>query len=175
MNGPRRAIVLFVPPPVDAHIDEIRHRFDPVMAGRIGAHITLVHDVADLGMARELITVAADRAPFPVRLTHADRWGPSRYGVFLHVDDHAGGIAALHRQVADLEAPAWARVAYRPHVTLVHGRTVTEGQADAAWSALDGFEAGWEVDVAGVDLVELVEPRWRTIERFELRAAPVAD
>ena len=107
--------------------------------------------------------------PFPVRLTHADRWGPSRYGIYLHVDDHAGGVAELHGQLADLEAPAWASVTFRPHVTLVHGRTVTEDDAEAAWSALDGFVAGWDVDVAAIDIVELIEPRWRTVERYELR------
>ena len=171
----RRAIVLFVPPPVDAQVDEIRLRYDPIMTGRIGAHITLVHDAADLGLARERVAAAAERLSFPVRLTHTDRWGPSSYGIYLHVDDHAGGIAELHGQVADLEAPAWARATFRPHVTLVHGRTVTDVDAEAAWSALDGFVAGWHVDIAAIDIVELVEPRWRTVERYELRAAPVAD
>jgi 2'-5' RNA ligase len=171
----RRAIVCFVPPPVDAQVDEIRLRFDPIMTRRIGAHITLVHDAGDLGLARERVAAAAERLSFPVRLTHADRWGPSRFGIYLHVDDPAGGIAALHRHVADLESPAWARATFRPHVTLVHGRTVTDVEAEAAWSALDGFTASWDVDIAAIDIVELVEPRWRTVERHELRVVPVAD
>ena len=58
-----------------------------------------------------------------MRLTHADHWGQSAYGVYLHVDDPTGGVAALHAALADLEEPAWARVAFRPHGTLVHSRT----------------------------------------------------
>ena len=35
------------------------------MAGRIGAHITLVHDVVDHGQARELVAAAAGRRRSP--------------------------------------------------------------------------------------------------------------
>ena len=71
-----------------------------------------------------------------------------------------------------METPAWARVVYRPHVTLVHGRTVTEEQAELAWSALDGFVAGWPVEVAAIDVIELVEPRWRLVERVRMARSP---
>lgn len=169
VTTPRRAIVLSIPQPVAVRIDDIRRRFDPVMAGRIGAHITLVHDVVDHDRTGDLVaSAAAARPPFAVRLTDADRWGPSRYGIYLHVDDHAGGVAELHRLLAELETPAWAKVGFRPHVTLVHGRTVTEETAEAAWSALDGFVADWDVELAAIELIELVEPRWRSVARVEL-------
>ena len=61
----RRAIVLFVPPPVAARVDEIRRRWDPVMTARIGAHITLVHDVVDHERARR-----ARRRGGPVGAVH---------------------------------------------------------------------------------------------------------
>ena len=80
-------------------------------------------------------------------------------------------MRGLHEAVAELESPAWARVEYRPHVTLVHGRTVSETQAEAAWRALEGFVAGWELIVDAVDVVDLVEPRWRLVERHPLRVA----
>jgi 2'-5' RNA ligase len=166
----RQAIVVTLSAPAAALVDEIRFRFDPVMAARIDAHLTLVHDVTDRERAPELLRRATDREPFRVRLTHTDRWGPSRYGAYLHVDDPDGAVRDLYETVAPLEAPGWARVAYRPHVTLVHGRTVTEEQAEAAWRALDGFVADWEVGVESVDVIELIEPRWRLVERHTLRA-----
>ncbi|MET0324851.1 MAG: 2'-5' RNA ligase family protein [Ilumatobacteraceae bacterium] len=171
----RRAIVLFVPPPVADRIDAIRRRWDPVMTDRIGAHITLVHDVVDHERARELVAAAARSAPFTVTLTHADRWGRSSNGIYLHVDDPTGSVAALHEQLAELEQPAWSRVAFRAHATLIHGRTVTPEDAAAAWAALDGFRADWDVDIGAIDTIELAEPRWRFVERIELRAASVPD
>ena len=167
----RQAIVVHLPAPTAALVDEVRCRFDPIMAARIDAHITLVHDVVDRGRVPELIRQATDREAFRVRLTHADRWGPSRFGAYLHVDDPDGAVHRLHEAVAELEAPAWARASYRPHVTLVHGRTVSEEEAEEAWRALDGFVAGWELTVEAVDVIELIEPRWRLVERHPLRRA----
>ena len=171
MSAPRQAIVVHLPAPIAALVDEIRRRFDPVMAARIDPHVTLVHDVTDRGRAAELVGRAVDREPFRVRLTHADRWGPSRFGAYLHVDDPDGAVRGLHETVAELESPAWARGGFRPHVTLVNGRTVSEEEAEAAWRVLDGFVAGWELTVGAVDILELVEPRWRLVERHPLRLA----
>ena len=131
MTSLRRAIVLFVPPPVDAQVDEIRRRYDPIMTGRIGAHITLVHDAADLGMARERVAAAAERRSFPVRLTHTDRWGRSSYGIYLHVDDHAGGDRRAARAgrrsrgagVGPRHVPAPRHARPRPHRDGHRGRS----------------------------------------------------
>ncbi len=122
----RRAIVVPVLPEVGALVNEIRERFDPVMAARIDPHITLVHEVVDHDRADELVAAVAARAPFTVQLTRAELWGPARYGIFLDVDDPDGVLGALYAALRDVETPGWARVEYRPHVTLVHGRTVTE-------------------------------------------------
>jgi 2'-5' RNA ligase len=171
VSAPRQAVVVHLPAPTAVLVDEIRYRFDPVMAARIEPHLTLVHDVTDRGRVAELVGRAVAREPFPVRLTHADRWGPSRYGAYLHVDDPAGALRGLHEALAELESPAWARSGFRPHVTLVNGRTVSEEQAELAWRALDGFVAGWELTVGAVDLIELIEPRWRLVGRHPLRPA----
>ena len=146
------------------------------MCGRIGAHVTLVHDVIDHERASDLVAaVAAETPPFRMRLTHADRWGPSAYGIYLHVDDPTGTVPAMQSRLAGLEHPSWARVPFRAHCTLVHGRTVDPALAEEAWSALASFEAGLELELSSVDIIELEEPAWRTVERFELCAAPVAD
>jgi 2'-5' RNA ligase len=170
VSTPRQAIVVPLLGPTAALVDEIRCRFDPIMAARIDPHLTLVHDVSDRTRAADTVGRAVQREPFRIRLTHADRWGPSRHGAYLHVEDPDSAVRGLQEAVAGLESPAWARGGFRPHVTLVNGRTVSEEQAEAAWRALDGFVAGWELTVAAVDLVELVEPRWRLVERHPLRA-----
>ena len=144
-------------------------RWDPVMRARIGSHITLIHDVTDHVRATDLVAAAASStAPFAVRLGRVDRWGPSAWGIYLHVDDASGGVASLHAQLASLEEPRWARATFRAHVTLVHGRTVESAAAEQAWAELDGFDPGWVVEIGAIDIVELREPAWRTVERFEL-------
>jgi 2'-5' RNA ligase len=173
----RRAIVLFLPPPVGTAVDEIRERWDPVMCNRIGPHITLIHDVVDHAEAvARVATAAAGSAPFTVRLTTTAHWGRSAYGVYLHVDDPTGGVTALHGQLADLEEPRWARVAFRAHCTLVHSRTTPATVAARAWAELEGFDAGWDVELGAVDIIEMVEATgWHTVERFALAASVVAD
>ena len=167
--GLRRAVVLFLPPPVQSLVDDIRTRWDPVMTARIGAHVTLIHDVVDHSQAAQLVADAAAAAqPFPIRLVRAGRWGKSAYGIYLDVEDPTGGIAALHDRLRALEHPAWARVPFRAHATLVHGRTVDAAAANRAWVELAGFDPGWDVDVAAIDVIELAEPLWRTVARHEL-------
>ena len=64
---PSRPSCCSSPPPVSVAVDEIRMRWDPVMCARIGAHITLVHDVVDHDRARHLVAAtAASTAPFTV-------------------------------------------------------------------------------------------------------------
>ena len=173
----RRAIVLFVPAPACGEIDEIRARWDPVMCGRIGAHVTLVHDVVDHDRAVELVRAAAAAATsFPIRLAGTGHWGRSAFGVYLDVEDTTGGVLSLHEQLADVEDPRWARVPFRAHCTLVHSRTTPPEVAAEAWATLDGFAGGWDVDVAAIDIIELDEATgWTTVERFELAPTLVTD
>lgn len=167
---PRRAVVLFVPPPAGTAVDEIRERWDPVMRARIGPHVTLLHEVVDHGRATETVAAAAAATPrCTVRLTDAARWGETAYGVYLHVEDRTGAVTSLHEQLAHLEEPRWARVPFRAHCTLVHGRTTEPTVAARAWAELDGFSAGWDAELGAVDIVEMDElTGWRTVERFDL-------
>lgn len=166
----RRAVVLFVPPPVGTAVDEIRERWDPVMRARIGPHITLVHDVVDHdGATASVAAAAAASKPFTVRLTDTAHWGQTAYGVYLHVDDPTSGLTSLHARLARLEEPRWARVPFRAHCTLAHSRTTEATVAARAWAELDGFCAGWDVALDAVDIVEMDElTGWRTVERHTL-------
>lgn len=168
----RRAVVLFLPPPVELLVDEIRHRWDPVMAGRIDAHVTLVHDLADHDLARDrLHRVVSDLASFELTLTTTACWGPATWGIYLHVDDHDGGVWALHEHLADVEDPRWLRGTFRPHVTLVHGRTVSEETAERAWAELQSFRADVRAHITSVCVVESRPGGWHTIDRFDLADA----
>jgi 2'-5' RNA ligase len=170
----RRAVVLFLPREVEQLVDEIRHRWDPVMAGRIDAHVTLVHDLADHDAARRrLAEVTAEHRSFELTLTATACWGPAKWGIYLHVDDHDGGVWALHDHLADIEDPRWLRGTFRPHVTLVHGRTVTEAAAERAWSHLEHYRADVRARIDAVCIVESRPGGWHTIDRFDLATSTV--
>jgi 2'-5' RNA ligase len=152
----RRAVVLFVPPPVAGLVDDIRRRWDPVMLGRIDAHVTLIHDLVDVDDAQPLVEeAAASTAPFEVTLATARCWTRAANGVYLDIDDPTGGVSALHERLAGLESREWARAAFRPHVTLVHGRTVDPDLAEPAWAALCDTTFGWTVELGTLDVIEL--------------------
>jgi 2'-5' RNA ligase len=169
--GRRRAVVLFLPPEVEQIVDEIRHRWDPAMADRIDAHLTLIHDVQDHGaLGATLTSAAAESEPFELTLTSTACWGPPKWGIYLAVDDHDGGVWALHEALAPIEDQRWLRGTFRPHVTLVHGRTVTEEVADAAWAALETYVADVRVRIDEVCIVESRPGRWHVVDRFVLGA-----
>lgn len=165
----RRAVVLFLPPEIEQLVDEIRHRWDPLMAARIDAHLTLIHDVQDHGaLGDTLVRAAATTPPFELTLTTTGCWGPAKWGIYLAVDDHDGGVWALHEALAPIEDPRWLRGTFRPHVTLLHGRTVTEDAADAAWAELEHFVADQRVRIDEVCVVESHPGRWEVFDRFVL-------
>jgi 2'-5' RNA ligase len=170
----RRAVVLFVPQPVAAVIDDVRKRWDPVMLGRIDAHVTLVHDIVDVDAAARCVQeAAAATAPFDVTLTTARCWSRAANGVYLDIDDPTGAIEALHARLSALESPAWARAGFHPHVTLVHGRTVDPNLAEPAWSALCDATFGWTVYLSTLDVIELDEATgWSSVLRLPLADDP---
>ncbi|MBA3606816.1 MAG: hypothetical protein H0W46_12760, partial [Acidimicrobiia bacterium] len=72
---PRRAVVLALTGAAQRKVDDIRRRWDPEMAARIDAHVTLLHDVADHeARAGRLARVAADRPPCEFASTRCRCW-----------------------------------------------------------------------------------------------------
>lgn len=177
MNAARRAVVLSIPPPVASRVDAIRRRWDPLMTARIGPHVTLVRDVGDHGHAERLVAAAAaDCGPFEVALTATRTWSSARYGIFLDVEDPSGSIARLRGRLVEVELRAAARGVYRPHVTLVHGRTVAPEAVEPAWAALRDLRVDWTVVLDAIDVLELAEPiGWRRVERVPLTASAAVD
>ena len=105
---------------------------------------------------------------FEITLTDAACWGPAKWGIYLGIEDHDGGVLALHDELSAIEDPRWLRTTFRPHVTLVHGRTVTESRAEAAWAELAGSTAGWHGRIDAIHLVESRPGGWVTVDRYEL-------
>ena len=98
----RRAAVLFVPQPVAGLVDDIRRRWDPVMLGRIDAHVTMIHDASSTSTThsrswgKRLLRLRRSRSPS----TTARCWTRAANGVYLDIDDPTGGVTTLHERLA---------------------------------------------------------------------------
>jgi len=160
--------VLFPPGATVADLEALRRRWDPVMAARIDAHVTLVHDVTDHSRTNDLVaTAAAATEAFSVRLTDVARWGPAR-GIYIGIDDSSASVTALHEVVAPLESPGWLRHGFRPHVTIVHGRYVLPETAEEAWVAMRTWRAARDVAFDRVSVIEMDVDGWTTVAEVAL-------
>jgi len=160
-------VVLF--PPALREVEAVRRRWDPVMAARIAAHVTIVHDVTDHDRAdAALRAAAASTAPIELTLTRAAHWGATARGVYLAVEPHDRGIDSLHRALVDVEDPRWLRIGYRPHLTVVHPRYVAEDEAARSWAELSGWTPRRRVRVERVAVVEMDADGWKTVAQVVL-------
>jgi 2'-5' RNA ligase len=169
---PRLQATLFLPPPVNELVEDIRRRWDPAMATLVSAHVTLVYEVDDPGVfLQRLARVARATTPLEFTLTHAACWGSPAGGIYLAVDDSLGAISALRRSLLVTDGPG---VAYRPHVTLVHPRSATSAHAEAAWSLLRDVRVDQRVTIHDVALIRNAGHGWELMNRTRLmgRAEP---
>lgn len=148
-----------------SELDELRRRWDPVMASQIGAHVTIAYplEVPELYAMIERVRAAAlTTVSFRLQL-----------GSVVHDDDPGNGIFV---EVHDTDA-AWARLraliagrgvdeAMAPHLTLVHPRTSALGPA--AWNALRALDCKRTIDVTAVAVTAFDGERWLTVSRHEL-------
>jgi len=170
----RLAVVLALNGDAARLVDDVRERWDRVMRGRIGAHVTLLHDVEDDDALPAALTRVAGRPPIELTLTSTACWGPLRYGIYLDIDDHTGAVAELYEELAELESPRWRRTEYRPHVTLLHGRTVSEESAVRAWAELQSWRPEHAARIDAITVLRLGDDRWHEIERVPLGAPPAS-
>jgi hypothetical protein len=163
--GVRVQGTLFLPDPAGAVIDDIRRRWDPVMAELVPAHVTVAYEIDDpAGFSRRLVEVATVMAPLRFALTHAACWGSSPAGgIYLAVDDSFGDIAGLRRSLRIADPTG---VAYTPHVTLVHPRSAH--RAEEAWTVLRALRVDQPVTVHDVALVQNAGRGWDVVERVPL-------
>ncbi len=126
----RHHVAVRPPEAVAAALERWRARWDPVMAARAPAHVTVVYPEELPDPAAQIAGVAAlVRAPFRLRLGAVRREGAWLY---VAVDDLDGGW----QDVRDRLVPHGRLDVGPPHLTLVHPRT--SSSAEAAWRALRG-------------------------------------
>ena len=146
-------------------VENLRARWDPVMARQIAAHVTLIYpeelpDGADLG---QLAAAAAARTPkFSIALGPAFYVGSPADGVFLHVHDIDRGIA-LFRAIA---VPPARMIDFPPHVTVVHPRTSDRGRQ--AWDELADTHIDARFTVTQVAVTAFSGNRWQTLRLLPL-------
>lgn len=164
-------MTIFLPEPIASLVQQVRSRYDPVMAGRISPHVTLVYEVPDPTVLAERLMAACAAAPrFRLRLSGPQCWGnePER-GVYLPAEDTDRGIEGLRRQVIQPPFTEPANVVYQPHVTLVHPRTVAVEDCRQAWSELVswGVPSGTVV-IDSVAVIGESDCGWAKIETYRL-------
>jgi 2'-5' RNA ligase len=158
----RRQVVAFLPTPVGKRIDEIRARWDPTMAQRIAAHITLVHDAPDDNSLRSCLDVVATGPQLLVQLTAARCWGAPEHGIYLGVEDTRGDINRIRKSLRVID-PAGVR--YEPHVTLVHSRAAAPASLAEAWSRLADWTLETAVAIDSLCVIELHATKWAVVTR----------
>ena len=112
-------------------LDEVRQRWDPVMAARTPPHVTVVYpeETADEAvLADRLAHVATRFASFPVRFGGIETIDGGRGGVMVAVKDPSGALTAVRDELL-LPPQRYLDVPF--HTTLVHPRTSSLGEACA--------------------------------------------
>jgi hypothetical protein len=135
-TGARHHVAVRPPAAVAAPLQRWRVRFDPVMAARAPAHVTVVYPEELPDPALQVARAAAvARPPFRLALGAVRRSGG---WVGVAVEDVDGGWAGLR---AELLAPPFGPLDVGPpHLTIVHPRT--SDAAEAAWHALRDARPG---------------------------------
>jgi hypothetical protein len=120
--------MIFLPPDVAGPIEAARRDWDPDMADRIAAHVTLVYPqeapISDLLFER-VRAASHNSGPFRLRLGDVACFERPEGGVYVNVADVDGGYRKLREEVL---RPPFHGIAYPAHVTLVHPRTSRRGR-----------------------------------------------
>jgi 2'-5' RNA ligase len=161
---------IFVSPDIARQVEDIRRRWDGVMAAQIAAHVTLAYPreapLAEV-LAERLRAVSATVRPFRLRLGEGAYFGRPENGVYVAVDDVDGGYRALRTGILK---PPFTRLDTVPHVTLAHPRTSTHGRA--CWEAARTLMMQVEFTVTDVALTAFDGTRWDVLETCSLQGPP---
>lgn len=160
---------IFVPRDAARDAEAARRRWDPVMADRIAAHVTLAYpeEAPNLDLLVERLREAGQRhAPFRLGLARLACYERPERGVYVEVEDVEGGYRRLR---ADVLRPPFSPLAFPPHVTVVHPRTSLRGRE--YWE--DAAPRPWrrqEFTVMELTLTAFDGVRWTVVDRFALQA-----
>jgi 2'-5' RNA ligase len=130
----RHHAMLFPRGPQLDEVEALRRVWDPVMAAKIPAHITLVYPDEHSGLEalrQRVNTVCRQSSVFQVRFGGFRAFPPPDDGcVYLEVVDVESRLAALRRQVIE---PPFDPIDFPFHLTVIHPRT--SGAAAEFWRA----------------------------------------
>ena len=170
MNGPayrRFQLTLFLPEPTASLVNDVRQRWDPIMAARIDPHVTVLRRIANPESA--LSTIRRDPRVRACRL-RLDGVGHAaageRGGIFVKVVDVAGDLAVLWDALR--EADNHAEIQPHPHVTLLHPRTMPPERMDAAWRELAEWQISAEIVIDEIVAIGETTDSWKTIATTSL-------
>ena len=162
---------IFVKPSVARPIEAVRRAWDPLMAAQIAAHVTLTYPQEAPNTALLIARVRAASAatdPFRLRLGAVSYFERPEDGIYIAVEDIDGGYSALRASVL---RPPFHRVAFPPHVTLIHPRTSSRGRE--FWERGQHQWPNLAFTVGGVTITGFDGTRWNVLERFVLGQAGV--
>lgn len=171
----RGAIILTVQfdEAADAYFQELRRRHFPAALNRVGAHLTLFHNLPateELDVVRETAREAAACAPFEVTAT-----GPIRLGRGVAIAIDSQRLLALRARLA-AAFKSWLsgqdREKFRPHVTVQN--KVAPHEAALLHDHLAATFAPFEATAQGVQLWRYRGGPWAPIGAIAFAAAPGA-
>ncbi len=150
---------IFVAPEVAGPIEAARRDWDPDMAARIAAHVTLVYPqeapITDL-LVERLREASNNIRPFRLRLGGLACFERPEGGVYVNVEDIDGGYRKMREEVL---RPPFHGITYPPHVTLVHPQTSRRGREfwdSGRYKRQDQEFTAGEVTITGFDGVRWV-------------------
>jgi 2'-5' RNA ligase len=157
---------IFLPVEATRWIETARRQWDPVMAARIDAHVTLIYpeEVPDVSLLAERLA-AASAAATPFRLRFGGIGRDHSGGVYVHVDDLDGGYQLLRDNI--LGAP-FRPVAFTPHVTIAHPLTSEHRRDFQDEHAVEPPGPAFAVDEVAITGFD--GTRWVTLTRYSLGA-----
>jgi len=169
IGPPRVHVMAFLPAGTAGPVEALRRTGDPGMAAMVGAHVTVAYpeEAPDpTALAERVRALAATTSPFPLALGAPAAFTEERAGAGLNVDDPAGGLAALRRQ---LLRPPFRDLGYPAHVTLAHPRTTPDGCAAFAAAQAAALTGPWTV--REIALTATLLDRVDVLERFALEGS----
>ena len=156
-------------PAVDP-VEASRRRWDPVMAARAPAHISLVYpeeyDDEDLLISRAK-AAASQASPFTVEIAHLTTEDGGLGGVWYLMTDSSGTWRAL--RAAILTKP-FRTLQVEPHITIVHPRTSHQGPA--AFAELKDISIVGKLELNEIVYTETDVSGMRVLSRMPLRGTP---
>lgn len=162
----RHHATIFVPGHASDRVERLRRTWDPAMAYRVKAHVTLVYprEAPDPDLLSTRLSKAATHTePFRLVLEGTDKWGEPPEGVYVRVQQPGCGWSALRELI--LAAP-FSQEDVEPHVTIAHPETAK--QPGEAWQDVRGQRIDTDFSVDVIHVTAFDGKRWIIVESHPL-------